>query len=249
MSMSEELLHAMSPHGLFSLKIFGSEIYITDTIFLMWIVMAALIVLAVVLTRNLKTIPDGKQNLVEAYVEFIQNFARENMGHHYKHFVPYLGMLLLFLITSNIISIFNVLPIGSLMHFITGAEAFENLAIRPPTRDMNLTVCMALISMVMVVFSSIRFRGVKGWLHYHIEPVAIMLPFKVLDYFVRALSLSMRLFGNILGAFIVMELLYLAIPIIAPAGLSIYFDLFDGIFQAYVFVFLTSLYIGEAIEE
>jgi F-type H+-transporting ATPase subunit a len=113
---------------------------------------------------------------------------------------------------------------------------------------MNLTVTMALMSILLVIFASIRIKGLKGWLRYHIEPIPIILPFKLLDYFIRPLSLSMRLFGNILGAFIVMELLYVAMPMVLPAAFSIYFDLFDGMLQAYVFVFLTSLYIAEAIE-
>jgi F-type H+-transporting ATPase subunit a len=248
MNMGEELVKAMSPHGLFEINLFGLKVFITDTIFVMWLVMAAIIIFAYILTRNLKTVPHGKQNLVEAFVEFISNFAKENMGHFGKHFTPYLGTLLLFLIFSNIISIFNILPIGSILHAITGVEAFKDMAIRPPTRDPNLTICLALISILVVALSSIKFRGFKGWLHYHIEPVPIMLPFKLMDYFIRTLSLSMRLFGNILGAFIVMELLYAAMPILVPAGFSIYFDLFDGILQAYVFVFLTSLYIAEAVE-
>jgi F-type H+-transporting ATPase subunit a len=214
----------------------------------MWLVMAIIIILAYIVTRNLKNVPDGKQNLVESFVKFITNFSKDNMGHFGKHFVPYLGTLILFLIFSNIVSVFNIIPIGGILRAITGVQAFEEMTIKPPTLDPNLTICFALISIFMVLFSSIRFRGLKGWLHYHIEPMPVMLPFKLMDYFVRTLSLSMRLFGNILGAFIIMELLYATIPFLVPAGFSIYFDLFDGILQAYVFVFLTSLYIAEAVE-
>ncbi|NTW72360.1 MAG: F0F1 ATP synthase subunit A [Eubacteriaceae bacterium] len=248
MNLSEELTIAMSPHGLFGFKIFGMEIFVTDTIFLMWIIMAIMIILAMLLTRNLKLVPDGKQNAAEAFVEFMQKFSKDNMGHHSKHFVPYLGTLVLFLAVSNTISIFNILPVGSLMKTITGNEAFGELVLRPPTKDINLTVILALISIILVIFSSIRFKGVKGWLQYHVEPSVILLPFKIMDYFVRTLSLSMRLFGNILGSFILMELVFAVMPAFVPAVFSIYFDLFDGFLQAYVFVFLTSLYIGEAIE-
>jgi F-type H+-transporting ATPase subunit a len=79
-------------------------------------------------------------------------------------------------------------------------------------------------------------------------PVPVMLPFNILEYFIKPLSLALRLFGNILGAFIVMELIYMALPVVAPAALSLYFDLFDGVLQAYVFMLLTSLYIAEAVE-
>ena len=248
MNMSEELLKAMSPHPLFELNLFGLHVVVTDTIVLMWFVMLLIAAFVLIFVRNLKEIPEGKQSIIEIFVEFMQNFTKENMGHHGKHFTAYLGTIIMFLVFSNALSIFNILPIGNILAFLTGNENFEELAIRPPTRDVNLTVTMALMSILLVLLSGIRFKGVKGWLHSHIEPVPIILPFKILDYFVRPLSLSMRLFGNVLGAFIVMELLYFSLPMVLPAAFSIYFDLFDGILQAYVFVFLTSLYIAEAIE-
>lgn len=248
MNFSEELSKAMSPHGLMGINLFGLQLYITDTIVLMWFVMILIAVFVFIFTRNLKKVPEGKQNIIEMFVEFIQKFSNDNIGHHGKHFYQYLGTIILFLAFSNSISIFNILPVGDILTFLTGNENFKELAIRPPTRDINLTVTMALMSILIVLFSGIRFKGLKGWLHSHIEPVPIILPFKIMDYFVRPLSLSMRLFGNILGAFIVMELLYFAMPLVLPAAFSIYFDIFDGMLQAYVFVFLTSLYIAEAIE-
>jgi F-type H+-transporting ATPase subunit a len=108
---------------------------------------------------------------------------------------------------------------------------------------------MAIMSIVLILFAGIRFKGIKGWLKSFIEPVPFLLPFKILEYGIKPLSLCLRLFGNILAAFIIMELVYFAFPMIVPGVLSIYFDLFDGILQAYVFVFLTSLFIGEAVEE
>ena len=75
-----------------------------------------------------------------------------------------------------------------------------------------------------------------------------MTPINILEVFIRPLSLCMRLFGNVLGAFVIMELVELVIPVGVPAILSLYFDFFDGLIQAYVFVFLTSLYIAEAVE-
>ena len=80
------------------------------------------------------------------------------------------------------------------------------------------------------------------------QPIAIMTPINILEVFIRPLSLCMRLFGNVLGAFVIMELVELVVPVGVPAILSLYFDLFDGLVQAYVFVFLTSLYIAEAVE-
>ena len=78
--------------------------------------------------------------------------------------------------------------------------------------------------------------------------MAILTPINILEIFIRPLSLCMRLFGNVLGAFVIMELVKLVVPVGVPAILSLYFDVFDGLIQAYVFVFLTSLYISEAVE-
>ena len=91
-------------------------------------------------------------------------------------------------------------------------------------------------------------KGGKGFLKSFMEPIPIMLPMNILEVFIRPLSLCMRLFGNILGAFVIMELVKIVAPLLVPIPLSLYFDLFDGFIQAYVFVFLTSLFIKESIE-
>ena len=78
--------------------------------------------------------------------------------------------------------------------------------------------------------------------------VAIVTPINILEVFIKPLSLCMRLFGNVLGAFVVMELLKIIMPAFLPIPFSLYFDIFDGLLQAYVFVFLTSLFIKEAVE-
>ena len=77
----------------------------------------------------------------------------------------------------------------------------------------------------------------------------VLLPINILEVFIRPLSLCMRLFGNVLGAFVVMELIKMSIPVAIPMVASLYFDFFDGAIQAYVFVFLTSLFMKEKMEE
>lgn len=248
MGLSEELFEVMSSHNLFSINLPGGyAIPVTDTVVIMWMVMTVMILIGFIFSRNLQKIPTGKQNVAEFYIEFINNLSHTSMGHHGHHFAPYLGTVLLFLIFSNTISIFNVIP-SSLLYDLTGIQTIKHFGLRPPTRDINVTACLALMSITLVLLAGIKIKKMGGFLKSFIEPVAVILPFKILDYFIRPLSLSLRLFGNILGAFIVMELLYMAMPAFIPAICSVYFDLFDGLLQAYVFVFLTSLYIGEAIE-
>ena len=240
-----ELQNIIKPQ---SFEIFG--IPLTDTVVLMWIVMAIVILFSYVFTRKLKTIPNGKQNFIEVVVEMINNFSKDTMGHHWRIFAPYVGTILLFLIVSNTISIFNIIPSGEDLYKLTHNEFFEGIhfAIRPPTKDVNVTMAFSIMSMIVVIVAGIKVRKFSGWLKSFIEPMPLMLPFKILDYFIRPISLCFRQFGNILGALIIMELAYFALPAVFPGVLSLYFDLFDGILQAYVFVFLTGLYIGEAIE-
>ena len=251
MNLGEELIKAISPHNLFNIKIFGLSIPVTDTVLTTWLVMAFLILAAFLLTRNMKMVPQGRQNVVECVVELINNFVKSNIGHHWRPFSGYLGTVLLFLVFANIISIFNVIPSAEDLYRLTGLAFFEKMpsyAIRPPTRDINVTLCLALMSILVTLFSGIIIKRPKAWLKSFVEPVPVIAPFKVLDYFIRPTSLCFRLFGNILGAFIIMELIIIVMPVILPAALSIYFDLFDGALQSYVFVFLTSIYIAEAIE-
>ena len=80
------------------------------------------------------------------------------------------------------------------------------------------------MSIFLVLFAGLQFKGIKGWLKSFIEPIPVLLPFKILEYFTRPMSLTLRLFGNILAAFTIMELVYFAVPIVVPSFLSIYFD-------------------------
>lgn len=236
MDLSERLKEAMDSRTMFTIKLPGLEIPVSDVVVVMWVIMAVMIFFAVFLTRRLTAVPGKKQNVAEIIVELVNNICKDALGaHHWKPFAPYLGTVMLFLIFANTVSIFNVIP----------GESFK---LRPPTRNINVTACMAIMSICVVIYAGIRYKKMGGWLKSFVEPIPMMLPFKILDYGIKPLSLALRLFGNILGAFIVMELIYAAIPPVIPAALSIYFDLFDGILQAYVFMFLTSLYIAEALE-
>ena len=119
---------------------------------------------------------------------------------------------------------------------------------KSPTKDLNVTVALSVMSIVLIEYAGIHAKGVKGWLKSFAEPVPVILPINILEIFIRPLSLCMRLFGNVLGAFVVMELLKCLCALILPIPFSLYFDIFDGLIQAYVFVFLTSLFIKEAAE-
>ena len=236
--MGEKLTHAMESHTAFEIELFGFTIPVSDLVVTMWIIMAVMIILAIFLTRKLSLVPNKRQNIAEIIVDFINNLVKDAIGpHHWKAFAPYIGTVLLFLVLANTVSIFNIIPGGE-----------EGFKLRPPARNINVSICLAIMSICVVIYAGIRYKGPGGWLKSFVKPTPVMLPFNILDYLIKPTSLALRLFGNILGAFIVMELIYMALPILAPAVISMYFDLFDGILQAYVFVFLTSIYISEALE-
>ena len=123
------------------------------------------------------------------------------------------------------------------------------IGFKPPTKDINVTIALALMSIILIEYSGIHSRGVKGWVKSFAEPMPMIAPINVMEIFIRPVSLCMRLFGNILGGFVVMELIKGVILVIVPIPFSLYFDVFDGLIQAYVFVFLTSLFIKEQVED
>jgi F-type H+-transporting ATPase subunit a len=221
----------------------GGSIDINETILISWIVMAILIIAAFILTRNLKEIPRGSQVFLEAAVEFLNNFSREHFGRRARIYGPYIGTVFLFLLLANIIPVFSPMSLP-----VFGIE--PPFTIKPPTRDINLTAALAVISILLVFFGGLRARGLGGWCRNLLKPVPMMLPFNLLEYIIRPVSLCLRLFGNILGGFIIMLLVEQALPIpaVVPAFLSLYFDLFDGLIQAVVFTFLTTLFVAEAVE-
>jgi F-type H+-transporting ATPase subunit a len=252
----QELSRAMMPNTLF--RIYG--IPITDTILTMWIIMAILIAFAYVLGRKLELVPSKIQNFGEVLVDSLNGISKDAIGHHWRGFAPYIGTIALFLGVSNIISIFNILPNWHEISKIPGFEsvaAFPQYSLRPPAKDINVTAAMAIMSIILVIGASLKYRKLSGFIKSFFEPVPFLFPFKILEYFIKPLSLCLRLFGNILAAFTIMELIYFAsksfimfiVPAVIPSMFSVYFDLFDGLLQAYIFSFLTSLYIGEAIEE
>ena len=119
---------------------------------------------------------------------------------------------------------------------------------KSPTKDMNVTLALALMSIVLVEASGFIFLGIKRKMHKFIEPTPVILPINIMEIVTKPLSLCMRLFGNVIGAFVIMALIEIVVPIGIPMVLSVYFDFFDGFLQAYVFVFLTGLYLSEAVE-
>jgi F-type H+-transporting ATPase subunit a len=244
MSISEKISEGIGIKTVFTVHAFGFDIPISDTVISTWIVMAVLIVASLILTRRLREIPKKPQLLLESFIGFIDDFLTENIGHHGRDFLAFLGTIFTFLIAANLAPM--ITPVGAGLYF--GGEIEPLFAIKPLTRDINVTAAFASIVIVTVFVSSIKYRGVKGYLKSLVSPIPVMLPFNLMEYGIKPLSLCLRLFGNILGAYIIMVLIETVAPIAFPPILGLYFDLFDGLIQAVVFAYLSTIYIAEAVE-
>lgn len=227
-NLASSLLEELNCETVFTIPVLGG-IEIAESTVITWVIMAVLTLLAWLLTRNLKVDHiSRRQAAVESAVTWLNGFVEGMIGEKGKRYVPYLVTVLVYIGFSNVIGLFGL---------------------KPPTKDMNVTAALALMSIVLIEASGIREKGVKNWLRGFAQPVAVITPINILEVFIRPLSLCMRLFGNVLGAFVIMELIKQLIPVGVPLVFSFYFDIFDGLIQAYVFVFLTSLFIKEAIED
>ena len=222
--LASEIVEQMNVNTVFTVGGIGVD----EGVVVTWIVMAMLIGLSFIMTRGLRVSNISKrQAAIEFIVLKLESIVGGMIGEKGKPYVGYLITVLLYIGLSNIIGIFGF---------------------KPPTKDLNVTIALAVMSIILVQIAAIREKKVGGWLKGFTKPLAVVTPFNILDLVTRPLSLCMRLFGNVLGAFIIMELIKFVLPAIVPSVLSLYFDFFDGILQAYVFVFLTSMYVKEAIE-
>ena len=236
-------MEALEIKTIFTVRLFGYALPITETVVVSWGVMAILIIASLLLTRRLREVPRGAQTILETAVEFLNKFSKEQFGPLAKSLGPYIGTLFLFLAVANVIGVLTPIEIKAF-----GREFTPPFMVRPPTRDINVTAALAVLSILLVIVCGIKARGGRGWLGHFLHPLPMMLPFNIMEYASRTLSLALRLFGNILGGFVLMHLIEGLIPVALPMVLALYFDFFDGIVQAGIFVFLTSLYIAEAVK-
>ena len=194
-----------------------------------WIIMAVLTLLAIVFVRNLKVENPGKKQLaLEAFISFLDNFFTDILGKEGRRYIPYLISTALYIGVANLIGL---------------------LGFKPPTKDLNVTAALSLMSLFLIYYSGFHKKGMKGFLKSFAEPMPLVTPINIMEIAIRPISLCMRLFGNVIGSFVIMELLKTVMPAILPIPFSLYFDVFDGLIQTYVFVFLTPLFIKEQIEE
>ena len=242
---------SVDSHVYLTIELGGRTIpVITDAVIAMCFVTAVLSLMLYIFTRKLSKVPKGPQLALELLLNMVNGMADEKLHRHGKRYAPYICTILLFLAFLNSLAVFNILPSGSFLAWITGNHHLEHFEIllEPPTRNFNVTLCFALITMIVVIVAEFKVKGFKGWLRGFYKPSPIYGFVKILDYIVRPMTLCLRLFGTILGGFIAMSLLYSAMPIALPAVAGVYFDIFDALLHAYVFTFLTLMYLEESVE-
>jgi F-type H+-transporting ATPase subunit a len=236
-------MEALEITTVFTISLWGHTIPITETVVVSWAVMAILILGALLLTRKLTEVPKGAQTILETAVEFLNGFAKGQFGRGGVLLGPYFGSLFLFLALANIIGVLSPVEVSFL-----GFDFKPLFVIKPPTRDINVAAPLACMTILGVLVCGFKAKGPVGWFKRLLHPMAFMLPFNIMEYGIRLLSLTLRLFGNILGAFVLMHMLEGLIPLGIPMIASLYFDFFDGLIQAAIFVFLSSMYISEALK-
>ena len=182
--------------------------------------------------------PEGLQNLTEYVTEFIRDLAKTQIGEEeYLKWVPFLGTIFLFIFVSN--------WSGALLPW--RILELPNGELAAPTNDINTTVALALLTSVAYFYAGISKKGL-GYFKRYISPAAFLLPINVLEDFTKPLSLSFRLFGNILADELVVGVLIALVPLVVPIPLML-LGLFTSAIQALVFSTLAGAYIGESIED
>ena len=202
-----------------------------------WIVFGIIALLSLSANRNLKSTPDGLQNLTEYITEFIRDLAKTQIGEEeYLTWVPFLGTIFLFIFVSN--------WSGALVPW--RLLELPNGELAAPTNDINTTVSLALLTSIAYFYAGLRKKGL-GYFKRYVQPAAFLLPINILEDFTKPLSLSFRLFGNILADELVVGVLITLVPLVVPIPLML-LGLFTSAIQALVFATLAGAYIGEALE-
>ena len=203
-----------------------------------WLVIAIILTIAVLGTLNLEQVPKGLQNFVESVFEYVSGIAKDQIGEYeYRPWVPFVGTLFLFIFVAN--------WLGALVPWklITLPEG----ELAAPTNDINTMVALALLTSISYFYAGFAKKGL-GYFKRYVSQSPLLLPINVLEDFTKPLSLSFRLFGNIVADELVVAVLISLVPLVVPIPIML-LGLFTSGIQALVFATLAGAYIGEAVED
>ena len=220
-------------HGVLKYHAFGQELWITTTTIGAWIITLTLLLIGFLASRKLKTatdVPGTFQNMLEYAMEMLDKMAEGILGGNARRFVNYIGTIFLFILFCNLSGLFGL---------------------RAPTGDFGVTFLLGMFTFFIVNYQGIKNRGV-GHFTSLFQPIPILFPINVIGEIANPISISLRLFANLLSGIIIMGLWYGMMPWFAkigiPAALHVYCDLFSGCIQTYVFCMLTMVYINDKME-
>jgi F-type H+-transporting ATPase subunit a len=202
-----------------------------------WVVISILLIFSILGTQNTQRIPNGWQNFMEATVDYIVTIAKDQLGESfYKEWVPFIGTLFLFIFGCNWIG--AIVP-WKLIKLPEGELA-------APTNDINTTVALALLTSFAYFYAGLSKKGL-GYFKRYIQPIPLLLPINILEDFTKPLSLSFRLFGNVLADELTITVLTSLVPLVIPLPIML-LGIFAGSVQALIFSTLAAAYITEALE-
>ncbi|MCK5780027.1 MAG: F0F1 ATP synthase subunit A [Psychrilyobacter sp.] len=216
----------------------GYGIPVTITVVTTWVLIALFFLVFNWGLRNLEMVPGKRQAFFETLYDVYDGLVDQLFGKRKGEFVVYISALISFIFISNITSFF---PIPG-FSMVDGQLVISPL-FRSPSADINTTLGLALITTFMFVYIAIVEKGVKGYVGDLCQPTPVMLPMNIIGELAKPTNISMRLFGNAFAGMVIMGLLYMAAPAVVPAPLHLYFDLFQGVVQSFVFTMLTMVYI------
>lgn len=222
-------------HGVLKYEAFGQQLWITDTTVGAWIITAILLLIGLIANRKLKAaaadgIPGAFQNALEMGMEALESMTQSILAGNARKFANYIGTIFLFILFCNLSGLFGL---------------------RSPTADFGVTFLLGMFTFFIVNYQGLKNRGF-GHFTSLFQPIPVLFPINVIGEVANPISISLRLFANLLSGVIIMGLWYGMMPWFAkiglPAALHVYCDVFSGCIQTYVFCMLTMVYINDKME-
>ena len=213
------------PQPVFS--IFG--VAVRDSVTSTWIMMALILALVIVVRRR-------RPEALEMLIAFLGDTVSDIMGRPAEPYLPFLGALAIFIAVANLLGILPSIPLPN----------NRMLRIISPTRDVNTPLALAIVVFFSVHYFGMRAKGVFGYLRDLASPI-FMLPLEVIGQLSRTLSLTLRLFGNIISTDLIVAVIFALVPLLVPlpmVGLS----MFTGLLQAFIFTALAAVFISAGLE-
>ncbi|PNV60494.1 ATP synthase F0 subunit A [Clostridium sp. chh4-2] len=220
-------------HGVVQYELFGQELWLSTTTVGLTIITITLLVFALFARRTMKNatdVPGTFQNMLEYALEMLEGMTKGILGTNAKRFMNYIGTIFLFILFCNLSGLFGL---------------------RAPTGDFAVTFLLGMFTFFIVNYQGIKNRKFRHFTSLF-EPIPILFPINLIGEFANPISISLRLFANLLSGIIIMGLWYGMMPIFVkigiPAALHVYCDLFSGCIQTYVFCMLTMVYVNDKME-